>query len=702
MASPPQELILIVDDNPTNIKVVADFLKESGFKVLVAKSGKSCLKRLQKVLPDLILLDVVMPDMDGFDTCRRLKSWSRTQDIPIIFMTAVSDTNPMDKVTGLTLGAVDYISKPIVREEVLARVNIHLRLRNLTKQLQAQNTRLQKEICDRKRAEAALEAEHQQLQQIVANAPVAMAMFDREMHYIAYSYQWLNDYMLSNQNLSGLCHYEVLPDLPKRWRSFYERGLKGEVVANPEDCWERADGSKIYLRWAIHPWYVTDGEVGGIITASNPISELVEAREAALEAARMKAQFLANMSHEIRTPMNGVLGMADLLLRTPLNSEQQDFVNTLKSSANNLLLIVNDILDFSKLEAGEMRLETVDFDINECLESVVDLLSNQAAAKDLELYTTLDGKIPPILRGDPGRLRQILTNLVGNAIKFTEAGEVEVSLSFQHHHEETETTQEEGASNKKRPTPILSELENSQLSKLNLLFEVRDTGIGIATDDQKKLFQKFSQVDASTTRIYGGTGLGLAICRQLVELMAGEIGVVSQLGKGSTFWFSVALDRPDGRSPQIFPGSGGKPVSKPQKMNIDRGNSPVRSRIETLAVLLVEDVRVNQKVALRQLQRLGYTADCVNNGQEALERLAVKHYDIVLMDCQMPILDGYQATQVIRQQEKETKQHQIVIGLTAHAMKGDREKCLAAGMDDYITKPVVLEELAKVIQRWLS
>jgi len=700
MATPKQELILIVDDNPTNIKVVADFLKESGFKVLVAKNGKSCLKRLEKVLPDLILLDVMMPEMDGFETCRRLKSWSRTQDIPVIFMTVVSDTNPMDRVRGLTLGAVDYISKPIIREEVLARVNIHLRLRNLTKQLQEQNALLQQEIRDRKRAEVALEAEHQQLQQIVANAPVAMAMFDVEMRYIAYSYQWLSDYDLNNQSLVGLCHYDVLSELPERWRAFYQRGLQGEVVSNPEDLWERHDGTKLYLRWAIHPWYTADGKVGGIIIASNPISELVEARETALEAARMKSQFLANMSHEIRTPMNGVLGMADLLLRTPLNPEQQDFVSTLKASANNLLLVVNDILDFSKLEAGEMRLEKMDFDLDSCLAEAIDLLATQASTKGLNLYTSIEQNMPTALRGDPGRLHQILINLIGNAIKFTDSGKVSVSVSLAEREIESETNEKD--TEQSSTSKIQDLLPHKSFSSVNIRFEVQDTGIGIAPEDQKKLFQKFSQVDASTTRVYGGTGLGLAICQQLVELMGGQIGTVSQLGQGSTFWFVVPFeeqleDRVQPSLSQVVE----KIAASNRQRSAERQTIASRKQLALLRILLVEDVRVNQKVALRQLQRLGYTADCANNGQEALDRLTEERYDIILMDCQMPVLDGYQTTQIIRQQEHETDCHQIVIGLTAHAMKGDREKCLAAGMDDYITKPVVLDDLAKVLQRWL-
>jgi PAS domain S-box-containing protein len=319
------------------------------------------------------------------------------------------------------------------------------------------------------------------------------------MRCLVHSHKWLTDYGLEGQPIIGQTLCEIFSDFPQRWRTVIQRALQGEVLSQPEDKWERSDGSTVCLRWAVQPWSTPEGSVGGVVIVTDRVNELVEAREAALETLRLKSQFVANMSHEIRTPMNGVLGMTELLLKTELNSEQLDFVQTLRVSAQNLLMLLNDILEFSKLEAGEMRLETLEFDLNSCLEEVADLLATSAQKKGIELAVLIDPDVPRQLQGDAGRLQQIFTNLVGNAIKFTPWGEavIHASLEFE--------------------TP----------SYASIRFAVTDTGIGIAPEDQQKLFQSFSQVDTSTTRQYGGTGLGLAICKQLVELMGGEIGVES-------------------------------------------------------------------------------------------------------------------------------------------------------------------------------
>ena len=785
----------------------------------------------------------------------------------------------------------------------------------------------------RKQVEQALERERQQLREIIANAPVAIAMFDTQLRCLVHSQKWSIDYGLEGQSIIGRTLFDVFSDLPQCWHTVVYRALNGEVVSQPEDKWEREDGSTLYLRWAIQPWSTPDGSVGGVVIATDRINELVEAREAALENSRLKSQFLANMSHEIRTPMNGVLGMTELLATTDLNPEQLDLVQTLRISAENLLMLLNDILDFSKLEANEMRLEQQEFDLNRCIEDVADLLATAAQSKRLELAVLIDNNVPRQLIGDAHRLRQILMNLVGNAIKFTFSGEVVIHVSL--------------------------EFETSTYAELR--FSVTDTGIGIAPADQKKLFQSFSQVDTSTTRQHGGTGLGLAICKQLVELMGGEIGVASRGAafvpgrwsvkiqtltgepqhepfvnpqaailnslshltsspkQGSTFWFTIpqakqavtlaasppaldlagrrllivsgsitirkvvhslatfwgmeveeassctnavkvwrslerknqfidvaifdlnlleretesvraalalvvhtnsairapmAADSRAGTSPSDqadlhlpiakqtgntrerttkwllmnsvqeralalrlmdlgFSGCITKPLKaakllgclkqvltlQDQDQDDVQGTqieAPVpeplraaqRSRVK---ILLVEDTPINQKVVLNQLKVLGYEADCAVNGKEALDLLmcrtgfsATKNwryedvegrghidtrtqgggdfstklfasaylpvlkssahvrpcpYDIILMDCQMPVMDGYEATRLLRTFEGESRQS-VVIAMTAHAMMGDREKCLAAGMDDYISKPVTLQELEEVLERW--
>jgi signal transduction histidine kinase/DNA-binding NarL/FixJ family response regulator/HPt (histidine-containing phosphotransfer) domain-containing protein len=407
--------------------------------------------------------------------------------------------------------------------------------------------------------------------------------------------------------------------------------------------------------------------------------DLRDARDLADAANRTKSQFLANMSHEIRTPMNGVLGMAELLLRTPLDDRQQRFASSIHRSGTSLLGLIDDILDFSKIEAGHLALAVMPVDVREVTGEIIDLLAGKAREKGVELSCSIEQAVPNVLDGDPLRLRQVITNLVGNAVKFTQRGSVAVTV---------ERRSETGVERSVR----------GQSNACELLFRVRDTGIGIKEDARQHLFKVFSQGDGSTTRKFGGTGLGLAISKQLVEMMGGSIGFESVEGQGAVFWFTVRMKIvPDGHATINAP----RPET-PHHADIDSFVRSIGGPLQGRHVLLVEDNDINQDIATAMLEELGCRIVVAVNGTAAVERVKAERFDVVLMDCHMPELDGFGATAAIRRLDSNLYNARLpIIALTANAMAGDRDRCLAAGMDDYLVKPFTQLQLRNMLEKWL-
>ena len=514
-------------------------------------------------------------------------------------------------------------------------------------------------------------------EQILDQLPIPVFLKDREGRFVRFNRQFQEFYQLRRDELMGA---RIEDFTPAAWAAVTQQedelAWRTGLMVSSERRVTQIDPP---IDLVVNRIVITSGGESYLLGFSIDVSEQRAARDAmqravesAQAASRAKSEFLANMSHEIRTPMNGILGMTELVLESKLEPEQRDDISLVKASADALLTIVNDILDFSKIEAGKLDLEEVPFDLRKLVRGTLRSMELRAQQKGLQLRCDVPPQLPRTMKGDPGRLRQVLINLLGNAIKFTQEGSVTLALAIG---KETE-------------------------DHCDIEFAVSDTGIGIPLEKQTLIFEAFSQVDGSTTRQFGGTGLGLTICRRLVILMQGDISVESEPGQGSTFRFTVPLqhtslqlpaDEDDAELAPVPPASAAM-VAPPSPAEEDSGSG--------LRILLAEDNPVNQRLALRLLEKMGHRITLVDNGLEALERTMLGGFDLVLMDVQMPELDGLTATRRIRQWETVNGGHVPIIAMTARAMQGDRERCLEAGMDDYLSKPIDSERLRQLVSKF--
>lgn len=829
MLAHQKEQIFIVDDQPANIKVLSNFLTTAGFEVLIAKSGEKAIVQLQKASPDLILLDVMLPGIDGFETCRRLKANPSTREIPVIFMTALSDT--VNKVQGLTVGGLDYITKPFQQEEVLARIQNQLSLVRLRGQLQAQNEKLQQEISERElllqeykqttealsRSEAgfALAAEgasdgiwdwqintgyvylsprwKQLLGYKDAEMPNSLESWQKSLHpedtervqtflqkYLERqipvyqiefrarhkdgSYRWIRargaalwdetgkpyrmagshtDITAQKQQEKALqliaqgtgtkvdqgffrsCVHYLAQALQIRYAMVSEFSdstktkirtlavwagddwgenlefdlantpcetvLQGQMRYYRDHLQQRFPDAKVIAHlnadsfWGL-PLINSSGEIIGhlVVLDDKPMMRtpeqeqilqifaaragvelerklaedvLRQAKEAAEDANQAKSEFLSKMSHELRTPLNSILGYAQELNSTSdLSSEHREYINIINRSGEHLLALINDVLEMSKIESGQISLNETNFDLHRLLQSLQEMLQLKAESKGLKLIFMRETQLPQFVKTDEGKLRQVLINLLGNAIKFTEVGSVTLRVMV------------------------------SVDSPNYLYFEVEDTGPGIPYDEISNLFNAFSQGKRGW-QSQEGTGLGLPISQQFVQLMGGEITLNTALGKGSTFRFGIKIKQDKKVHQRIS-------LSQSQIVGV----SPEQP---TFRILVVEDDTTSRLLLMKILTSLGFAVKAAVNGKQAIELWESWHPHLIWMDRQMPVMDGYEATREIRQRSQDAgdSPSPIIIALTASAFAEDQAMMLGVGCDDFISKPfrreVILDKMAQ-------
>lgn len=535
------------------------------------------------------------------------------------------------------------------------------------------NAELEKRVIERTEAVSKNEGK---VRAILESAFDAIVGMDQKGHVTEWNPRAEEIFGWSKDEAIGSRMSELI--IPERYRQMHEKGLSHFIVTGEGPVLNRSieisalkkSGKEFPVGLSITPLkidnqYIFTAFISDItqrkadeIKLINLNSELEKVAQEAKQASETKSFFLANMSHEIRTPINGVIGMTNIVLDTSLSPQQREYIEIIRTSADSLLAIINDILDLSKIESGKMELEEIDFEVSSLVHDITKTLRITALQKGLILTTDIPASLVENVIGDPGRIRQILINLIANAIKFTNDGEIKVSASA----------------------------ISNDAKQIGIRFEVQDSGIGISEETLKKLFQPFTQADSTMSRKFGGTGLGLSICQRLVDMMHGKIGAISTEHKGSIFWFEITLNKSQNKN----------------ATTIQHFEQEITSH-KIGRILVVEDNFVNQKVARAMLEKIGHRVDTVGNGLEALLALEQFPYDMVLMDCQMPEMDGFEATEVIRSGKHDKIPATIpIVAMTANALSGDKERCIAAGMDDYISKPVNINSLNKTLQKWLS
>ncbi|AFY73305.1 signal transduction histidine kinase [Synechococcus sp. PCC 7502] len=647
--------ILIIDDEADNFDVIETLLSDQNYQLHYAESGEIAIASLEVFQPDLILLDVMMPNMDGIEVCKVIRTLPEWKAIPIVMVTALNSKEDLAKC--LNAGATDFISKPLNSLEFRARVKSMLRIREQQNRLERANALILAQL------EATLEGV------IAANEQGQLVAYNKKICDMWGIHPIAKELEAQDLLLLPLLHEAKFPE---KLSTILE-----DTYDSPDQVsYGELETDDLIYEYFSSPVTSPNGKFWGFVWRFRDITDrkleekaLQEAKEEAESALRIKSDFLAMMSHEIRTPINGVLGMTELLSTTPLEQDQQRFVQSIQTSGEILLTVINDILDFSKLESGKLLLEHIPLDVHAIVADTCSLLAKQAQEKGIELSCEVDASTPTYIIGDAIRLRQILLNLANNAVKFTPAGVVRLSVS------------------------LSPDTENG----LELLFKVQDSGIGLTPAQLEKLFQPFTQASISTARKYGGTGLGLAICQKLVRMMGGRIWAESVINEGSTFSFVL---------PAVITTEIPQAITPFEGRNMLRQTHPLNTNLATkmpLNILIAEDNLINQELVLAMLGKMGYAPTVVNNGAEAIAALKTDTYDLVFLDVQMPVMNGLETATYIVNQWVEISTHPsrpTLIAMTASAMQGDREMCLDAGMDDYITKPIFFDTLQRILERW--